>query len=324
MFRTPTTRRILVTASFAAAAFLTAFAGCGPKHAVAPPPGSDNDSGSATATTPEPRELAAVCAEAEPIAAVHRHAASSPTAMVPEQGPHASGFAAVADVRHKMADLQALARAHQYAELYEHLEDIPPASRTAAWESLLREVANAYMTNAGASTDGFEAFGEFARAEGMLRRYPVLANDTAFMAGRAGLGANIFQQCFGLSWSGEECVRVAKDFVAVAGTDASTKLAIAKLVRKNQFPYFAIPFFRSAVAASRDACGDDDLALSVEAALGLPPDDDNAASARSMAQEPCFEQLRAGIEGRLRVESGASYFTRNACAVLRAKGVVRP
>ena len=143
------------------------------------------------------------------------------------------------------------------------------------------------------------------------------------MTARSGAGEHMFAKCFEATYSGEECVSMALDFVRVAGTDAATSLAVAKIVRRNQNPYVAVPFFRIALEGKdRAACGDDDLELATTAGLGLPPDYDNAKASRDIAQNVCFEELQAPIVARLTGDDGGGYFKDNACAVLRAKGVV--
>ena len=134
----------------------------------------------------------------------------------------------------------------------------------------------------------------------------------------------MFGKCFQLSYSGEECVGMALDFVKVAGTDAKSKLAIAKIVSRNQNKYVAMPFFGAALTGSdHSACKDADFVATTTAALGLPPDYDNAKTARDIAENVCFAELEKPIIAELTGSDGGGYYKDNACAVLRKKGAVK-
>ncbi|MBX7080248.1 MAG: hypothetical protein K1X88_13720 [Nannocystaceae bacterium] len=327
MMTTPSSRR-----SLAAALLLTSVSlatACGPKAArptaIASPDGHRPQpaaSGSGDATEPA-RDVASVCAEASPIAALAPRRGHATTTAA--QGPSDAAVAVLgyAEARYTMADLQALAKRKQHLELLQHIEDVAPASRTAAWHQLLERTAIAVLESLSTQTDGYRAFEAMGTAEALLQRYADLAQSKAFMAARGRAGTAMFGRCFELSWSGEECVSLARDFIAVEGTDAATKLAIAKLVRQNQYSQFAVPFFRAAVRdAEATACGDEDLALAVTAGLAMPPDAPEAQGARDVAQNACFAQLQPTlVEALIRDDSG--YFRDNTCAVLRAKGAVR-
>lgn len=326
--------RLFARRSTAAALLVTSLSltgvACGPKsarQAALASPDPHQPQPAAAGTTDEggakpPRDIASVCAEASPIAAV---APQSRSATSPWLG---SGDAAVAllgfaDHRYGMADLQALEKKQQYLELLQHVEDVAPASRTAGWNQLLERAAIGVLGSLSAETDGYRAFEAMGMAESLLQRYTELAQSKDFMAARGRAGTAMFDRCFEMSYSGEECVSMARDFIAVAGTDAATKLAIAKVVRRNQQSQFAVPFFRAAVrGAEASACGDEDLALAVTAGLALPPDYPEAQGAREVAQDACFAQLRPTLVETL-ARDDSSYFRDNTCAVLRAKGAVK-
>jgi hypothetical protein len=111
------------------------------------------------------------------------------------------------------------------------------------------------------------------------------------------------------------------DFLKTSNTGADVGLAFGKITRKNQNHYVAVPFFKWALEQKKDAsfCGDEDLKLAVVAGLGLPPDYENAAGARQIAANACWDALKADIKKEL-VESAGGYYRDNACAVLKAKG----
>jgi hypothetical protein len=114
-------------------------------------------------------------------------------------------------------------------------------------------------------------------AEMLVERHAALAKDEGFMAVRGSVGEKMLGYCFERSWSGAYCVESALGFVGVEGTTVDVRLAIAKLVRRSQNAHVAAPFFEQALASGdTTACSDPDLALSMTAALGLPPRYDNA------------------------------------------------
>lgn len=306
-----------------AAAILACTIACNPKtenKPIASPDSQAADPGASDGASS--RDLASVCAEATPVAA-----ASPGPASYGEQGDASlTVFGAMRpkEGSYSLADLQALEKKGQDVELLEHLEDVPPAGRSATWDALLARTATKVVAGLDGEGDTYRAFEAMMIAEGLLQRYPQLAETKDFMAKRSTAGEHMFAKCFELTYSGEECVAMALAFVRVAGTDPKTSLAVAKIVRRNQFPYVAVPFFRAALdGKDHSACADDDLALATTAGLGLPPDEVAAKTSRDIAQNVCFSELEKPIVAALTGADGGGYFRDNACAVLRAKGVLK-
>jgi hypothetical protein len=299
---------------------------CRPEASATKPVSPDAGAASEASSPNEaPRDLASVCAAAGPVASRTHNEPSDETPSWRRDDDAASsyGVLALGDRNYTMADLSALETQGRHAELLGHIEDVPPASRTAAWESLLVRSATALVASLDKGSESFAAFEAFMTAEHLLSRHAKLAASTEFMAQRATAGTQMFTRCFELTYSGEECVAFARDFTRVEGTDAKTLLAVAKTVRANQFPHVAVPFFHTAVKRDRSACADADLALAAEAGLALPTDYDNAKLSRELAADMCFAELEPTIVARLTGPDGGGYFTDNACAVLRAKGRVQ-
>lgn len=316
----------LVSLTVATLAAATTLACAGRSDTIASP--DPNKPKPATAATSEeptetgPKDVATVCSDAKELAV------ATPAVASPSYPPR--GDAAIAlmgfepNDKHSLADLQALEKSEQYEELLSHIEDIAPASRGASWDAMLTRAATAYVGTLTDANDVSAAFGGFMMTERLVGRYPQLRKAKGFMDKRADVGGKMFPKCFELSYSGEECVGMALDFVKVAGTDGKTKLAIAKIVSKNQNRYVAMPFFGAALAGSdKSACKDADFVLTTTAALGLPPDYDNAKAAREIAANVCFAELEKPIIDELTGTDGGGYYKDNACAVLRKKGAVK-
>lgn len=281
---------------------------------------------SSGAKPPSSKDVASICKDAKPVSALERPIPLSLSLERPRPEKGDGSFGPPSDLKAKgndytLADLQALEKKAQYLELLRHIEDIPPAKRDAAWDALLTRAATAFVGSLSSKADAFDGF---MVAEHLVERYPQLTKSTDFMQKRGDVGKSSFGQCFKMSYSGEECVKMALDFIKVSGTDPKVKLAVAKVVRLNQNAYNAVPFFQAAVQSKDDsACGDEDLQLATTAGLGLPSDYANAKGARDIAQNMCFKQLKDPILKQLTGDEGGGYFTQNACAVLRANGVVK-
>ncbi len=312
-----------------AASCACAFSAC-PKQSPkieSPDPHARNASGPTVATSDDatdesPKDPATVCSEAKAVAAGARGRMHAPRDAAGPVAIAVLGF--VGETKYTLADLQALEKKEQYEELLAHVEDVAPASRSAAWDSLLARASTAYVATLADSADTYAAFGGFMATEQLAKRYPQLRKSKDFMRKRGEVGKHMFQKCFELTYSGEECVGMAMEFVKVAGTDAGEKLAVAKIVSRNQNKYVAVPFFGVALKdADKSACKDEDLLATTTAGLGLPPDYDNAKGARDIAQNVCFAELEKPIVDELTKSDTSGFYRDNACAVLREKGVVK-
>lgn len=288
----------------------------------APTAGSSTVATSDDAAPPERKDPATVCAQSKAVAAHVRAAPFAPGSAAAASSIGVLGF--VGETKYSLADLQALEKKEQYEELLAHVEDVAPASRSAAWDTLLTRAATAYVATLADSADTYAAFGGFMTTEQLAKRYPQLRKSKEFMRKRGEVGEHMFRKCFELTYSGEECVGMALEFVKVAGTDASEKLAVAKIVSRNQNKYVAVPFFGIALKdGDKSACKDADLVATTTAGLGLPPEYDNAKGARDIAQNVCFAELEQPIVEALTKSDTSGFYRDNACAVLREKGAVK-
>jgi hypothetical protein len=220
-----------------------------------------------------------------------------------------------------MADLQALAARQSWEELLGHAEDVPPAQRTAAWDSLVETAATGYVTNLGAQTDAYDAV--FA-SQALLRRFPRLSSSAGFMSKRGEAGKAAAARCLERASVGQHCIDGMKAFLEGPNTGADVGFAFGKIARKNQNAYVAVPFFDWSLNKKTDpaSCSDEDLSLAVVAGLGLPPEDANAGGARHLAVGACWERLHPAIAQGLQDPSAGSYYRDNACAVLKQKGAL--
>jgi MFS family permease len=123
-------KRAYVVGSLVTSLSLTGVA-CGPKsarQAALASPDPHRPQPAAAGTTDEggakpPRDIASVCAEASPIAAVAPQSRSATSPWL-GSGDAAAALLGFADHRYGMADLQALEKKQQYLELLQHVEDV--------------------------------------------------------------------------------------------------------------------------------------------------------------------------------------------------------
>ncbi|MCP4449502.1 MAG: hypothetical protein GY811_29830 [Myxococcales bacterium] len=266
-------------------------------------------------------DLNTVCAEAAALDPAPR-LAPVPPAVKPSGGVDSKAGRNKGKDKYSMADLKALEKKSQHVELLGHIDDIAPAKRGKAWDAMLERAATATVTQMVASPSDSKAFEAFFLAEQLVTKYPQLMSSTGFSEKRGEAGAAAFNACFKSSYSGQECLTKALEFVNVPGTDPKVALQIGKTVRLNQFAYVAVPFFRAASLTDKSACADKDLVMATMAGLGLPTDYANAVGARDIAENACFAELQSQITKALEDGKGG-YLRDNACAVLRHKGVVQ-
>lgn len=290
-----------------------------PKLSSKPPPPSTN-----TAAAPD-KSPKTVCASAKAIS-LHEEPAPNQSEKQYFSKEKAKAFGDeldrsrnAKDTPFTMQDLKALEGKGQWRELVSHLDDVPPAKRDKAWEALVDKSATELMSQTSKEKDPFEAF---YTASHLVDKYPQLKNNKTFMQKRLEAATPAFKECFAKSYRGTQCVKAAQEFVNT-GDSPDAAFAVAKIVRGGQNHHVAIPFFEKGLEgrqAGAAECGDEDLKLSVVSALALPPDYDNAKVGRKVASGVCFDKLKPAIESEFK--DGSSYYTDNACSVLKAKNAL--
>jgi hypothetical protein len=269
-----------------------------------------------------------VCAGAKAIATSGDEATPAPANANRTRGMFAidkdrelfSGERKAKGKEYSMADLKALEAKKEWRELVMHLDDVPPAKRDAAWDALVEKAAPEFMGQTVKEKDPFEGF---YMASHLVDKYPKLTKNKAFMEKRLEVSKTAFSNCFSQSYRGDRCLKAAQEFVNTGEGNADSAFAIAKVVRLGQNAHVSIPFFEKGLdgrKAGAAECGDEDLKLSVLSALALPPDYDGAKIARKLAAGVCFDKLKPSIEGEFK--DGSSYYTDNACSVLKAKNAL--
>jgi hypothetical protein len=269
--------------------------GCGGQPARAPEPQSQ------FASVPPPQE--------PPLVAVQQ-----PGAIVVQQ-PRTE-LVTVGARPQAMPDLRALAQQKAWAELVDHLEDIPPASRDAEWQALAQQAGLGTLTLAGqhGPVDGINL------SETLLARYPVLKESKDFMSKRADLGMQAFERCFQrIEWA-EACASHLKAFVEGDSTNQDLAFRVGKLLPPRSYGRLAIPAFAVAIQKKDDPrCQDPDVKRAVLSGLSVSKagNEDIVAESIQLGSNLCWQALQPAITDRMGGDS-ADYL-KNTCAFVGAK-----
>lgn len=272
-----------------------------------------------TTSSSESTDPATVCKSAEPVPDAKK-------AQLDDLGKDGAGFfetgARNAKDKYTMADLQALEKRGEWREIVQHADDVAPAARNATWDKLLEKAAIEVLPG---KTAGAITYESAWIAEALVQQHPVLSKSNAFMAKRTEAAKASGEQCLSAAWSGDHCLDRMREFLQVPNTAAESGFELAKVVRRNQFAYVAVPFFRWAIDKKSKSqstfCKDSDLQQAIVAGLGLPPDYDNAQGARAIASGDCFDSLVSAVKKGF-ADGKSSYYRDNACAVLKAKNAL--
>ena len=262
-----------------------------------------NSSGHATPADPPPPQAAALLSDVEKRAA--------------EAVPAPSADPAI-------AELDALAAAKSWSELRGHLTTVRPTARDAHWASLAEQAAIGELTPLATSA---RPFGDrLAALEHYATTFPILNDNPKFLALRASIVLSAFGECLeqGYGAALADCRRGLEGFVRTTPKSVGTARAdlardAARLVGRKLNRSAAAPFFAIAIEAPAETnvavCSDPDLTDAVIAALGRPPDWDEAKASEALT-EACWNTLGAAVVAQVARETGDSYYLGNACPTL--------
>lgn len=161
-----------------------------------------------------------------------------------------------------MTDLDALARQDAWAELIEHLEDIPPAQRDDAWRSLVVRALREHL-RAELKTDA-DRIGIARTAASFVRRYPFTRTAKELLDLRAEAGLAAVEACARDSGRWEDSEFLVDYMESLAQPQRA--LAAARVAVKRGHRALGMALYR--VASEGDAratCeGTEALALALE------------------------------------------------------------
>jgi hypothetical protein len=225
--------------------------------------------------------------------------------------------------RDSIADLDALAAQHSWRELGDHLTDIAPATRDAHWQKLVEQAALGEVTQLAS---GSAAYGDkLAVLERYYPAFPSLAQSTAFMKLRSGIGLDAFRRCFTLaserSMDAAACRDRLVEFVRVEPVDLGLAKSAAELVTQRDDDAGAADFYAIELAAGENVCAAPDVAKATVAALGESAETGEAKAGKALL-ERCFDQLKDAVLDRFAVVRPSGPYMRNTCPTLLAHNLV--
>jgi hypothetical protein len=224
-----------------------------------------------------------------------------------------------------IAELDALAAAKSWSELRDHLTTVRPTARDAHWAALAEQAAIGELTPLATSGRPFDD--RLAALEHYAKTFQILNDNPKFLALRASIGLSAFGDCLEQSYGTvlNDCRRELDGFVRTTPKSVGTARAdlardAARLVGRKLNRSAAAPFFAIAIEAPAEtnaaACTDPDLTDAVIAALGRPPDWDEAKAAAALT-EACWSTLGTAVVAQVARETGDnSYYLGNACPIL--------
>ncbi len=218
-----------------------------------------------------------------------------------------------------IVDLRALARQRAWAELVEHLSDVPPAARDREWQSLA-QTACLEEVNHERLKSPLAALG---LGEALLQLYPALAESREFMNARADLGLQAFERCFEQDRTSEGCAAHLRAFVRADPTASDLAFKLGKLVPPRAHGRLAVPAFAVALRTPDDPrCNDPDVKRAVLSGLSVPRAGNEALLGESveLASNVCWRALAPAITDRMGGDS--TDYLRNVCPFVRTRGAL--
>lgn len=209
--------------------------------------------------SPPPAPPAAPIASAPAASSPAPEVAAAPVA--PRAAPReASGR------RYTVTDLEALKTQRAWGELVEHLEDVAPSERDAAWKSLAAVAVVEHVRAEMKTTRDKRDLA--ATVESFASRYPSLASAPEFAAVRADVGIAAIEACTGARrW--KDCA----SYVTMVEADATKAVTAAKGASKNGNRQVAMALYRAAAEKDgKTVCASDEAMAIVMEGRGMPAD----------------------------------------------------
>jgi hypothetical protein len=229
-----------------------------------------------------------------------------------ERSSTAGGGAAPEQI---VAELDALAAARNWRELYGRLSDVSPTARDAHWEALAEQAALGELTPLTAP--GGSAAERLTAIERYATKFPSLAKSEKFLALRTKVGLDGFARCFGERGDNMKCLNDLERFVHTEPLSTELALGAAHLVGRNMNHQFPVVFYEAGLDApgGTAVCTDPKLEYDLISALGLPPDYRWAKVARGVA-ERCWDAVKTAVAANIAREVGETYYLQNTCSIL--------
>lgn len=227
-----------------------------------------------------------------------------------------------AEGSYTMADLQALEKQQGWAELADHLGDVPPSQRDAVWEKIAQHTGLGLLSIAKRDKNPIQGIID---AEKLLTRFPAMKSSPEFLAQRGVVGLEAFKACFALGEKFEEqCMSVLRLFVDEDPTNQDLQYGAGEVIPPAYFPYVRVPYYRAGLTtrSATRTCSERVVRATM---AGLDRDNSTPefkpiiADAIAIASDECWPQLRAPIIADLKKYPAAADYQSHVCPILRAK-----
>jgi hypothetical protein len=231
----------------------------------------------------------------------------------------AASAASAQEKKYTVEDLRALVQAGSWDEASQHLEDIPPAKRDAAWKQIVEKVAIGQLKALDLDRDPLAALG---MADAYTKRFAFLVKHKPFMQVRADVGYKGFEHCFAQG-AAEICNERLLPFVEADKGNVDLAIKAAQLQMRNRDHAFVAMVWRLAAEwskGSKKACKAERFTESILAALGRPTDHVTVQPALKAA-EVCLPHIKAELQKSAQ-EFGDTYTKKNVCPLLKKKNAV--
>ncbi len=223
--------------------------------------------------------------------------------------------------RYAMADLQALEAQGAWAELSEHLTDVPPSKRGDEWKKVAETCAVGVL--ADAPTEG-DPLAHLALADQLVRRFPTLKGSAAFRAKRAEWGVKDLLACRWASGCRKSDSEWTMRIYRFAQTDpASIALPAAAMEQGALIPEVTVPLFELVLGDQPGSplCKEATLQKAVLGAL--KGNNWNVEGARRIASKLCFEELKGALVAELDAAKDDGLL-QTSCDFLTRSGALSP
>ncbi len=229
-----------------------------------------------------------------------------------------AGSARAAD--YGMADLQALEKQGSWEELVQHLSDIPPSKRDAAWQGLAERSSSSYIASVPITDEQPETV--FGVMDRLLTRFPQLKQSRAFMAKRAEVGLKAFRYSYGRyrhSSGDDPWIDLIKAFIAVDTLDADLPQRAGELVTSRLVAQCGWPFFKQQLDKTGTAiCKNKEFKRSIVAAF---VEGDWPEQILDVADNKCWGDVKDALIAELEGKP-TKPFKKVICPLLKKKGAL--
>jgi hypothetical protein len=237
-----------------------------------------------------------------------KDAASPPEQPAPAQPGEAQPRHSLAGLpdQQLFAELDALAEAGSWPELYDRLADVRPTKRDAHWQELVEKAAIGELTPLASGGETIEEL--LAAPARYYPKFPSLRKSSGFVTLRAVIGVKAFRQCRGH----DNCLQHSVNFFRTIPIP-DLKLALDMAHSASDWGARALFYAQGLDAPGGSAvCADRELAHDIAFAMA-DSEKEYAKEARAVA-EKCFEQVKdALIDG---LAKNSQDYPKNTCELL--------